>query len=108
MKEHVSYEVSKEVNDVLGKNYARLFNTLTKNCWRSGGHASAPEIDVFYYYDDPFNIDDDTYCAFTWEELNELMNKVVLGDYRKTEFECIENIDQFAIELKNYLKENKN
>ena len=108
MKEHVSYEVSKEVNDVLGKYYARLFNTLTKNCWRSGGHASGPEIDDFYYYDDPFNIDDDTCCVFTWEELNKLMNKVVLGDYRKTEFECIENIDQFAIELKNYLEENKN
>lgn len=61
MNDYVSYEVFKEVNDVLGKYYARLFNTLTKNCWRSG----CPEIDDFYYDDDPFNINDDTCCAFT-------------------------------------------
>ena len=105
MEEYVSYEVSKEVNDILGKSYARLFNTLTKNCWRSGGHASGPEIDDFYYYDDPFNIDDDTCLAFTWNELHALMNKVVVGDYRKTEFECIKDINEFAIELNKYIEE---
>ena len=99
----ISYECAKEVNDILGKSYARLFYTLTKNCWRSGGHASGPEIDDFYYYDDPFNIDDDTCCAFTLEELDKLMNKVVLGDYRKSEFEAIDNIDEYAYKLKDYV-----
>lgn len=110
MKEYVSYDVSKEINDTLGKYYCRLFGKLTKECWRyavngSGGHASDPEIDDFYYYDDPFDENDDTVMAFTWDELYALMNKVVIGDYRKTEFECIENIDEFAIELNKYIKE---
>ena len=100
----ISYECAREVNDILGKSYAILFHTLTKNCYRGGGY---PEIDVFYYYDDPFNIDDDTCCAFTLEELNKLMNEVVLGDYRKSEFEAIDNIDEYAYKLKEYIEKKK-
>ena len=39
------------------------------------------------------------------EYLYTLMNKVVDGDFRKAEFEAIENIDEFALELNKYLEE---
>ena len=110
MSEYVSYEVSKEVNDILGKYYCRnVFKTEPK-CWRypvngSGGHASGPFIDDFYYDDNPLDDYDDTIFAFTWEDLYTLMNKVVKGDFRKSEFECIEDINQFALELNKYLEE---
>ena len=109
-EEYVSYKVSKEVNDILGHSYCRnIFKTKPK-CWRypvngSGGHASAPFIDDFYWDDDPFDDYDDTIFAFTWEDLYALMNKVVKGDFRKSEFESIEDINQFALELYDYVKE---
>lgn len=114
MSEYVSYEVSKEVNDILGKYYCRNFHHYTDKCWRypetgSGGHASDPYIDDFIYHEDnPLNEDDDTIMAFTWKELFELINKVVVGDFRKAEFEAIDNIDTLAIKLNNYFKEFKN
>ena len=33
------------------------------------------------------------------------MNAVVIGDYRKVEFESIEDINEFSLELYNYVKE---
>lgn len=110
MSEYVSYEVSKEVNDILGKYYCRNFSKFSAKCWRfsetgSGGHANGPEIDDFYYDDNPLDDYDDTIFAFTWNELYKLMNKLVDGDFRKAEFECIDNIDTFALELNKYLEE---
>lgn len=109
-KEYISFKIAKEVNDTLGYAYCHARLPKIETCWRypetgSGGHACAPYIDDIYYYDDPFDEYDDTWFAFSWEELYALMNAVVIGDYRKVEFESIEDIDEFALELYNYVKE---
>ena len=110
MIEYISYNIAKEVNDILGKTWCKIFKNKSKKCWRfpetgSGGHAIGPFIDDFYYDDYPLDDNDDTVFAFSWNELFTLMNVVVKGDFLKSEFECIENIDKFALELNNYIKE---
>lgn len=111
MEEYISFETAQEVNDTLGYAYY-YFAKLPKieKCWRypvsgSGGHPCAPYIDDLYHDDDPFDEYDDTWFAFSWKELYDIMNACIIGDYRKTEFECIEDINEFAIELNQYLKE---
>ncbi len=107
---YISFHVVEEVSEKLGSEYCYKFHHKIKKCWRypvsgSGGHPCAPYIDDWDYDDDPFEEYDDTWFAFLWEELYALMNAVVIGDYRKVEFESIEDIDEFALELYNYTKE---
>ena len=109
MKEYISFETAEKVSETLGAKFY-LCHGKPEKCWRyestsSGAHPSAPYIDDLRYDDDPFDYYPEVWFAFSWEELFELMNKVVLGDYRKSEFECIENIDEFALELYAYIKE---
>ena len=109
MKEYISFEIAEKCNK-LAPRYAGYCHKVTKKVWRypensNGGHAFAPFIDTrddMYLDADDF---EEIWSAFDWNELYELMNVVVDGDYRKSEFEAIESIDEFAIELNNYLKE---
>lgn len=116
MEEYVSWEAANKIFDNRDKlntyYHLKLHRSPTKFWYYpvngSGGHHSSPRLedskDIFYLVDD-----DEFYGAiihsFNWKELYELMNVCVDGDYRKTEFESIEDIDQFAIELNQYLKE---
>jgi len=108
-KEYISFHVAEEVSEKLGSEYCYKFHHKTEKCWRypetgSGGHPSDPYIDD-WYSDDPFDYYPEVWFAFSWKELYALMNAVVIGDYRKVEFESIEDIDEFALELYNYVKE---
>lgn len=110
--EYTSYQISQKVNITLGLYYAFNFHKKTSKCWRyptssNGGHASSPYIDDYNCDDDPFDKYDDTICAFNWDELQKIMNHKVLGCYRKSEFEAIENIDDYAMQLNDYINENK-
>jgi len=110
-KKYVSFHVAEEVSEKLGSEYCYKFHHKTEKCWRypetgSGGHASGPYIDD-WYGDDPFDYYPEVWFAFSWKELYALMNAVVIGDYRKVEFESIEDIDQFALELNEYIKEQR-
>jgi len=110
MEEYISFELAKEVNDTLGYAYCYARLPKIKKCWRyptsgNGGHPRGPYIDDIYYDDDPFDEYDDTWFAFSWKELYNLMNAYVVGDYRKVEFECIEDINEFAMKLSQYIKE---
>lgn len=111
MEEYVSFDVCQQIPKVAFK-YKVYLHKYPKKCWKyetssNGGHVRGA------YLDDMTDmcIDNDYeefWCTFTWNELYELMNKVVDGDYRKSEFELIDNIDKFALELNEYLKEKFN
>ena len=107
MKEYISFETARECNK-LSVRYSGYCHKHTKKIWRypensNGGHPESPFIDNS---DDMWSDEyEEIWSAFDWNELYELMNVVVDGDYRKSEFEAIESIDEFAIELNNYLKE---
>ena len=108
-KKYISFNTAEEVSEKLGAEYLYKFHHKTKKCWRyeetsNGAHPSGPKIDD-WDGDDPFDYYPEVWFAFSWEELYALMNAVVIGDYRKTEFECIEDIDTFALELYYYAKE---
>lgn len=109
MEEHISFETAEKCNK-LAPRYAGYCHKGTKKVWIypencNGGHASAPFIetrDDMYFDADDF---EEIWSAFDWNELYELMNAVVDGDFRKSEFEAIESIDEFALELNQYLEE---
>ena len=110
MTEYISFDIAKKC-DKLSINYGIYCNKNTNKVWNypessNGSHASSPSIkDREDLYEDEY--EGEVWSAFSWKELFELMNKVVEGDFRKSEFECIEDINQFALELNKYIKENK-
>lgn len=102
----ISFECAKSIKE-LSKTFGIYCHKVTNSVWvypvnSNGGHSSNPFIEIRseLYLDDIEEI----WPAFDWNELRELMNIVVDGDYRKSEFEAIENIDEFAYELNEYLK----
>lgn len=103
----ISYSCAKETNDTLS-------HILLKTCKQlkvyrytvtgSGGHATAPYIDNMYYDDNPADEDDDTIIAPDWNDLRKCLYSLNPSYFIASEFEAIENIDEYAYKLADYIK----
>ena len=110
MEEYISFETADKCGTKLSIKYSAYCHKQTKKVWRypensEGGHPQSPSLED---RTDMWGEIDEIWSAFNWNELYELMNVIVDGDYRKSKFECIENIDDFALQLYEYIKEKFN
>ena len=108
--DRISYECARELNDVLA--WYILYACKDVKVYRypvtgSGGHASGPFIDDMYYDDYPDDEDDDTIVAPDWNDLRKCLYSLNPSDFIASEFEAIENIDEFAHKLADYIKMKK-
>jgi len=104
--ERISYECAKKVNDVLVRLVWGVCGNKLK-VWRyptssNGGHASEPYIDDMNYDDCPDDKYDDTIIAPDWEDLRKSLNSLNPSWYILSEFEAIDNIDEYAYKLVDY------
>ena len=108
----ISYECARKVNDKLAW-YALATCHRKLKVWRyptsgSGGHYCSPYIDDLGWDDNPDDRDDDTIIAPDWDDLRAILNYFKPSTFTLTEFEGIDDIDQFAYELVIYVDEVKN
>ena len=106
--DRISYECAKKVNDVLVCLVWRVCGNKLK-VWRypvssNGGHASTPYVDDMNYDDNPDDKYDDTIIAPDWEDLRKSLNSLNPSWYILSEFEAIENIDEYAYKLVDYYR----
>ena len=108
----ISYECAKQVNDVLAVPMLRVCGQLELEVYRypvneSGGHASSAYPDIMYWDDNPSNEDDDTIIAPDWDNLRKCLYSFNPSVYILSEFEAIDNIDEYAYKLKEYIEKKK-
>ena len=109
----ISYECAKQVNDVLAIPLLKVCQQFELDVYRypvteSGGHPSDPYIDMMYYDDNPDDPDDDTIIAPDWDNLRKCLYSFNPSVYILSEFEAIDNIDEYAYKLKEYIEKMKN
>ena len=109
--DRISYNCAREINDVLAFPMLRACHDQIK-VYRypyngSGGHSSNPFLDEKYWDDHPEDDDDDTIIAPNWDDLRKCLNFLNPSDFILSEFEAIENIDEFAYKLVDYFKMRK-
>lgn len=105
----ISYECAKEVNDILAIPLLKVCKQFELDVYRypftgSGGHASGPYVDMMYYDDNPNDPYDDTIVAPNWDNLRKCLYSLNPSNFIASEFEAIENIDEFAYKLADYIK----
>ena len=106
--DRISYECAVKVNDVLVYPVWSACGRKLK-VWRypvsgSGGHYCEPYIDNMMYDDDPSDDYDDTIIAPDWNDLRKSLNSLNPSWYILSEFESIDNIDEYAYKLADYYK----
>ena len=104
----IGYECAKKVNDILAIPILKVCKRNELYVYRfpvtgSGGHASGPFLDDMYYDDYPDNEDDDTIVAPDWDDLRKCLYSLNPSDFIASEFEAIENIDEYAYKLVDYI-----
>lgn len=104
----ISYECAKNVNDILAIPMLKVCKQHELAVYRfpvtgSGGHATSPYVDIMYYDDNPANEDDDTIIAPNWDNLRKCLYSLNPSDFIVSEFEAIENIDEYAYKLVDYV-----
>lgn len=109
--DRISYECAKKVNGIIA--YRILCYCKDVKVWRypesnSGGHGVAPFIDGMNDDDNPCDKYDDTVIAPNWEELRLCLNSLNPSWYVLSEFEAIDDIDEFAQKLKEYMVDKEN
>ena len=108
----ISYKCAREVNSVLARPLLRVCSQPELDVYRfpvtgSGGHASGPYLDLMYWDDNPADEDDDTIVAPNWNNLRKCFYSFNPTDFTATEFEAIENIDEYAYKLVEYIEYKK-
>ena len=108
--DRISYECAGKLNDNLAWIYQFVCKRNLK-VWRypvsgSGGHYCDPYIDDLHYDDEPEDDYDDTIVAPNWDELRQILNHFEPPLGILVEFEAIDNIDEYATKLVDYMKEN--
>ena len=101
----ISYECAKKVNDILVNPVLRAAKDKNVKCYRypvneSGEHATSPYLDDLGYYKD----DEDVVVAPDWEDLRKCLYSLKPSCFILSEFEAIDNIDEFAYKLVDYIK----
>ena len=109
--DRISYECANEINDDLAWFYQYVCKTKLKG-YRypvsgSGGRYCDPYLDDLHYDDCPEDPYDDTVIAPNWDELRKMLNALEPSYFTLSEFEAIENIDEYANKLRDYYLENK-
>lgn len=109
--DRISYECAKKVNDDLVYPVWKTCGSKLK-VWRypvsgSGGHYCDPYIDIMHSDDYPDDEYDDTIIAPNWDDLRKTLYSLNPTTWILTEFEAIDNIDEFAYKLKDYYNECK-
>ena len=104
--DRISYKCSLNINDVLA--WYILYSCKDVKVYRypvtgSGGHASEPFLDDMNYDDYPDDEDDDTIVAPDWNDLRKCLYSLNPSYFILSEFEAIENIDEFAYKLADYI-----
>lgn len=104
----ISYECAEKVNDILAIPILKVRKRHELYVYRfpvtgSGGHASGPFLDDMYYDDYPDDEDDDTIVAPDWNDLRKCLYSLNPSDFIASEFEAIENIDEYAYKLVDYI-----
>lgn len=104
----ISYECAKEINNILAyplltvcKYDLKVYRYPTND---SGGHASGPFFDDMYWDDNPDDPDDDTIVAPNWDNLRKCLYSFNPSYFILSEFEAIDNIDEYAHKLADYIK----
>ena len=111
--DRISYDCANKINDDLAW-FALYVCGKKLKVWRypqsgSGGHYCDPYIDYQNYDDNPDDDYDDTIIAPNWDELRQMLNALEPSYYTLSEFEAIDNIDEYAFKLSDYYIEyNKN
>lgn len=103
----ISYECAKKVNGILASRILCYCKDI--KVWRypvssGGGHGVAPFIDDMNDDDNPCDRYDDTVIAPDWEDLRKLLNFFNPSWYILSEFEAIDDVDEFAYKLKEYVE----
>ena len=107
--DRISYDCANEINSDLAWFYQYVCRTNLK-VYRepvssSGGHYCDEYIDDLHWDDEPEDMWDDTVIAPNWDELRKMLNALEPSSYMLSEFEAIENIDEYAHKLRNYYLE---
>ena len=110
--DRISYECAKKVNDILAIPLLKVCQQFELDVYRypvnsNGGHPSGPYIDMMYYDDNPDDPYDDTIVAPNWDNLRKCLYSLHPSYFILSEFEAIENIDEYANKLRDYYLENK-
>lgn len=111
--DRISYKCANEINVVLAWFYQYVCKRNLK-VWRypensNGGHYRDEYIDDLHWNDEPEDMWDDTVIAPNWDELRQMLNALEPSYYTLSEFEAIDNIDEYAFKLSDYyLEHNKN
>lgn len=106
--DRISYKCAKKINDDLAWFALSVCGRKLK-VWRypvsgSGGHYCDPYIDYRHYDDYPDDDQDDTIIAPNWDDLRKCLYSLNPSDFILSEFEAIEDIDEFAYKLADYVK----
>lgn len=100
--DRISYDCANEINSDLAWFYQYVCRTNLK-VYREDKY-----IDDLLWDDEPEDMWDDTVIAPNWDELRKMLNSLEPSYFILSEFEAIENIDEYAHKLRDYYLEKKN
>lgn len=100
--DRISYDCANEINSDLAWFYQYVCRTNLK-VYREDKY-----IDDLLWDDEPEDMWDDTVIAPNWDELRKMLNALEPSYFILSEFEAIENIDEYAHKLRDYYLEKKN
>lgn len=99
--DRISYDCANEINGDLAWFYQYVCRTNLK-VYREDKY-----IDDLLWDDEPEDMWDDTVIAPNWDELRKMLNALEPSYFILSEFEAIENIDEYAHKLRDYYLEKK-